>query len=348
MGKKKINLTIWHVKNFDLHPPTEDVDNSTITDYGSCPRKGFYKHGLQRGFEGKSWSIQFGLATHKYCEVVSSGLMAQGEKRELTDEIHSAAVNAAIEGWENPPLEHKDGFLDMGRLYQTCLALKAKFIRELAGGEIEITRAEDAFDLELPFHVCRNCSWAFFEDVEVCPNCGCEHIFQARHGGRIDQFAKDHGRVVHLIRDWKTTKYKPYNYEDKFDPNNQFLGYTWAADELSGQNFDGVLIETIYNTKTQGPIITSHYASYSEGQIEAWQASMMVERQMLHLMWSRVEELGYLAFPMRTQECGSYGGCRYRECCRSGSAFEIEKWLKDYTIESKWDYTDPSGEESKV
>jgi len=71
----------------------------------------------------------------------------------------------------------------------------------------------------------------------------------------------------------------------------------------------------------------------------------MIERQMIQLMWSRVEELGYLAFPLRTHACNDFGGCGYREACLSGSGFEIEQWLENYTEEKHWDFTNPEGEE---
>ena len=71
----------------------------------------------------------------------------------------------------------------------------------------------------------------------------------------------------------------------------------------------------------------------------------MMERQMIQLMWSRVEELGYLAFPQRTHSCNDFGGCGYREACLTGGGFELEQWLKNYTEESHWDFTNPDKEE---
>ena len=73
-------------------------------------------------------------------------------------------------------------------------------------------------------------------------------------------------------------------------------------------------------------------------------ASLMIEKQMVQLMWSRVEELGYLAFPQRTNACEDFGGCGYREACLSGSAFEIEAYLKNDTVEKEWDFTSPDKE----
>ena len=349
MGKRRINLKVWKV-GMEMFPPAEVLDNSTISEYGACPRKGFYRDGLRRGFKGINYSIQFGLAYHKYREVVEELMRARSSR--MTEEIHMEAVDAALVGFEDPPMEDKNGFLDRGRLFRSCDEARKRIEREQLNNAIEVTRNEDAFDLELPFAVCKECGYAILLEnnvTPICRQCGMDSFFHARHGGRIDQFIKDHSmKSVDRIRDFKTTKYKPDNYEEKFDPNNQFFGYTWAGEELSGRKFDGALIETLYNTKTRGPLITQHYVSYSEGQIEDWIVGMMMERSMIQMMWNRVEELGYLAFPKRTSECSGWGGCPFRGACRTGSAFELEAWLESNTIESTWDFTDPSLEESKA
>jgi len=347
MGNQKINLAVWQPK-MPVYPPEDVLDNSTISEYGACPRKGFYRYGMRRGFDGKSWAIQFGLAYHKYREEVEDRMKEAGV-RELTDDIHIASIDAALEGWEDPPMEDKKAYLDRLRFYHTCEQAKKRIREEIKDGSLEVVRSEDSFDLELPFWVCRDCGFAELEQDrdlgDCCGNCASDNVFRARHGGRIDQFIKDIARKgVDMVKDFKTTSYKPHNYEDKFDPSNQFFGYTWARAELSGQKCDGAIIETVHNTKTIGPAHSQHYVSYSEGQIEAWTVEQMTERQIIMTMWSRLPELGYLAFPKRTQECSSWGGCPFRGACRGGSAFEIEAWLEARTIESHWDFTDPNEE----
>jgi len=353
---KPIKLKTWKIK-LPLFPPDEVSDNSTNAEYARCPRRGFYRYGLRRGFVGVSFPLQFGSAYHKYREVIED-LMVERECG-LTDEIHDEAQELALKNWEEPPIDHRHSHLSMVRMVQSIQLAKDKVTREREQGRIIVTKTEDSFDLELPFMLCPKCGWTELNedgllDLNVttiwCPKClvddRCSYkMITARHGGRVDQFI----RFVTLndgnfIRDFKTTGRMGQMYDLKFEPNSQMQGYVWGQEELSGQKSDGALIETLYNTKNVGPEIHQTYKTYSKGQQESWVASLMMERQMIQMMWSRVEELGYLAFPQRTNACGDFGGCGYREACLAGSSFEVEAWLKNYTVEREWDFTNPSEE----
>ncbi len=345
---KPIKLSTWKIK-LPMFPMGEVSDNSETSEYARCPRRGLYRYGLRRGFTGTNFPIQFGLAYHKYREVIEE-LMSEKDC-DLTDEIHDEAVGSATEGFVQPTPEHKHAHNDLARLYASMTLARERVTREREQGKIIVTKSEDSFDLELPFVICEDCGWTSFliqrqpteSSGDVCPKCGGK-LVRARHGGRVDQFI----RMVTLakgefVKDFKTTALMGKQYDLKFEPNSQMQGYVWSKEELSGVSCDGVLIETLYNTKTKGPEIHQTFKSFSQGQQESWMASLMMERQMIQVMWSRVEELGYLAFPQRTQACNDWGGCGYREACLAGGGFEVEQWLKNYTEEEHWDFADPEG-----
>jgi hypothetical protein len=308
---------------------------------------------MRRGFDGKSYTIQYGIAYHKYRELVEKEIRKRGSK--MTQDIHEFALTQALIGFEEPPVGHKHEHLSRIRLSRACLMAKERIEEETRTGKIVVTRSEDSFDLELPFYFCETCGWTAWADeiedegkLKNCPTCEACELVRARHGGRVDQFVLWSVQNKNMIRDFKTTSYKGKTYELKFDPNSQMTGYVWAGGELSGKPFDGVLIETVYNTKTLGPEITQTFVQFSKGQMEQWQASLMMEHQFIRTMWARLGELGYLAFPMRTSACTNYGGCRFRDACRAGSGWEIDNWLKNYTIESHWDFANPEGEEAEL
>jgi hypothetical protein len=350
---KPIKLSSWKV-TLPMFPPGEVSDNSTNTEYGRCPRRGFYRYGLRRSFAGVSYPIQFGLAYHKYREFIEDE-MAEREC-DLTDFIHEAAISEATDGFQQPHVEHRHAHNNLARLNKSFELARSRVTREKESGKILVMKSEDSFDLELPFVQCPNCgrteligdgtSWDDPESDKSCDYCnGEEDMVRSRHGGRVDQFI----RMVSLIngefvKDFKTTGRMGKKYDLKFEPNSQMQGYIWSKEELSGKPCDGILVETLYNTKSEGPKIFQTWKSFSDGQQEQWMASLMVEKQMIQLMWSRVEELGYLAFPQRTNACTDFGGCGYREACLSGSAFEIEQYLKNDTIEKEWDFTAPDKE----
>lgn len=337
----------WRI-NLPVFPPGEVLDNSTITEYTRCPRRGLYRYGMRRGFSGKSYTIQFGLAYHKYRETVTNLCLERKEK--LNDEINQLAFQSAIEGWEDPPFDHKYGYLDQVRFIETLALVKPRIIQEQTSKSIEVLKAEDSFDVPLPYWICPDCGWAFWEEDHnedhACMNCGSSTWrYKPRHGGRIDEFLIYHSiGGKYMIRDFKTTGYMAYNYDDKFDPNSALQGYVANATILSGQQFDGAIIETVYNTKSQKPKIIQTYKTYSKGQQEQWLASNMMERSMIQMMWARKDELGYLAFPQRTEACGDFGGCGYRDACRTGGEYELNKWLESNTIYSEWDFANPGME----
>lgn len=342
MGNWKITLPVF--------PPEPVLDTSTILEYARCPRRGLYRYGMRRGFDGKSYPIQYGLAFHKYRELLELEIKKEGE---LTFELHEKVRDMAMEGYENPPIGHRHAYLDEARLETAINLAYVRVKEERESGNIIVTRSEDAFDLELPFRYCEECGTTFHDDGwekdTHCPYCLTPELIRARHGGRVDQFIQFKPlRNAHMIRDFKTTSRMGKNYAKKFDPNAQMMGYVWAGSELSGRKFDGALIETIYNTKSTGPAIYQHYVTFTPQQIDAWKHSMMIEHQQIRTMWSRVEELGYLAFPQRTSACDDFGGCSFRDACRTSSPFELERWIENYTIESHWDFTDPEGEDAAI
>ncbi len=229
---KPIKLSTWKIK-LPMYPPGEVSDDSTNSEYSRCPRRGLYRYGLRRGFTGTNFPIQFGLAYHKYREVIEE-LMVE-EECDLTDEIHDEAQTLALTGFIQPPAEHKHSHNDMARAVVSMQMARERVTREREQGKILVTKSEDSFDLELPFWICTDCSHTFFKPklhgkAEVCPKCGKLTIFRARHGGRVDQFI----RLVSLVngeftRDFKTTGQMGAYYDMKFEPNSQMQGYTFVG-----------------------------------------------------------------------------------------------------------------------
>ena len=342
-----INLDKWRI-GLPIYPLQEVTDNSTRSEYNRCHRKGLYKYGMRRSFIGKSFPIQYGLAYHKYREVVEIEMLKHNVK--MSDEIHDIGLNAAKEGWEDPPLGHRHEYLDLPRLYLAIQMARHRIEQEQKTGQIKVTRSEDSFDLELPFQVCTNCGWAYLdtEPFAICSYCegDADGIVRARHGGRVDQFIEFNGGLY--VRDWKTTGYMPKFYEKKFLVNAQVQGYVWAGGQLAGRPFNGGLIETVYNTKTKGPQILQHYVDFSSGQMEQWLVSQMMHEQFIRTSFARVKELGYLAFPQNTDACMAMGLCPYHDACQMGSGREIDKWLESNTVYSHWDFTDPDKEVGEV
>ena len=327
----------------------EVLDNSQAETHARCPRLYMYRYLMRRGPSGKSFPIQFGLSYHKYREVVEHIMLDNSVS--MDDEIHLEGISAALTDFEDPPVEHRHAFLNTGRLVQSLNLAKARIIEEQRRGRIKVVRAEDSFDVALPVpEFCPACNHLVFDpDDSECEACG--YVFP-RFGGRMDQVISWNGKL--WVRDFKTTSRLGNTYADQFDPNHQISGYVWAAEKLSGRPVKGAIIETLYNTKNQGPEFKQFTTTRSPGQLEAWLGSIMQEITDLKRNVARVGDLGYLSFPQRTSACSDYGGCFFRGSpmsvgpCSMQNAQEMERWLEANTDYSHWDFTDPDKETSKA
>lgn len=306
-------------------------DNSILSTFQRCPRKAFYTYYLDRAAKGKSYSIQFGVAYHRFREILEKAYLrwvadSDTEISEVEDELFAVAWSAALQaedGFEDPPVENRKSYLNTERLRTSCEDAFENWKREKSGGDIEVLFPERAFELELP-------------NGEL-------------YIGKMDQVILWNDDV--WVRDFKTTSRMGRTYADNFDPNNQFTGYVWAAQQLSGRKVQGVMVETLYNNKSNVAVFKQFLTTRTPGEIEEWVEETMYEIETAR----RYEEDGI--FPKRTTACSDYGGCFFRDACSKSNWRSRERWLESHTIESHWDpreadeeateaIADPTGEGS--
>ena len=316
----------------------EVFDNSILSTFQRCPRKGFYQYGLRRAPLGINYPIQFGVAYHKFQEVIENlykKLIVDGDKK-LEDPktqrlIYELAFSKATEvtrvfqggvaelSWVDPPIGHDKEYLTKARLDATCEEAFDAWIEEKREGIIEVILSEQGFDLIIS------------ENWPVGP---------MRYGGRFDQLISWNRKL--WLRDFKTTTRMGKTYGQKFDPDNQMSGYVWAGGLLSGQPIEGASIETVYNTKTKGPEFHNHLSTRTDWQIANWKEEAIDEISTVR------DHFVKRTFPKRTDSCNDYGGCFFRDACRRDGWGNIQRWLEANTVESFWDFTDPEGEEGTV
>lgn len=290
-------------------------DNSILSTSQRCPRKALYTYFYNRSGAGTNYPIQFGLAYHKFREVLEKNYLTLVRDRdkdlnEVAQGLFQVALAEASDGYEDPPLEHSKAYLTRGRLELSCQQGFLEWMSEKRKGIFVVLEAEQAFQLPLP-------SGDLF-------------------GGRFDQILEWKGKL--WIRDFKTTGRMGRDYHRMFDPNDQMTAYTWAASQLSGRPVQGVIVEVIYNTKTKGPEHHSFVSARTPSHIDEWLRNVQISIDDLN----GYVEAGY--FPMRTTGCNDYGGCYFRDCCGMSSDRMREAWLESQTIESVWDFMDPDKE----
>jgi len=312
----------------------EVFDNSMLSTFQRCPRKGFYQYALQRSPVGTNYPIQFGVAYHKFRETLEAlhkKIIEEGPHT-LNDPktqrlIYELAFKKAVEvtrlkdaegksylGWKEPPIGHKHEFLTENRLATTCKEAFQNWLDEKEDKKIILVLSEQSFDLDL-------------SNGE-------------RYGGRFDQLIDWNHKL--WLRDFKTTSRMGKGYGAKFEPNNQMPGYIWASQRLSNESVEGVTIEVVYNTKLKGPEFFPYLSTRTAWQLENWEEEVgyEIENVRSHFLKGM--------FPKRTDACDDYGGCYFREACKRDGWPNIERWLITNTIHSVWDFANPDKEEGTV
>lgn len=316
-------------------------DNSVLSSLGRCPRLGLFNYRLARATEGENFPINFGVAYHDFREVLETlhakWVLEEGKALQAVQTlIYQTASSFALREWSDPPLEHKKSYLDAGRALSTFEEAFENWLQEKRNGYYKVIARESPFELPLPRWLCHKCyTWTDpSKAVQLggaelaCPHCEAGLLKIEYFSGIFDQILEWNGRL--WIRDFKTVGRRD-KWDDKYSPDHQFTGYVWAGQQLSGHAIDGVIVEVVYNIKTQGPEFHPTLANRSKDDIEHWLE--WVEMEIAN--WYRYVNTD--TWPMRTTACNDYGGCFFRQPCRSGSWFAIEEWLKERTVFSVWD-----------
>lgn len=293
--------------------PRESYDNSIIETHARCPRKAYYNYFRNRGHEGKNYVLLWGEAYHKFREVMIKNFI---EADYVWSDDHAMAAYAAAFAIynEDPPIGHKREWATLARFKKTLELGTQHFLNELALGNRRVLFTEQPFTLALPSG--------------------------RRFGGRMDEILEWNSKL--WVRDYKTTSRMGATYGNAFDPNNQMTGYAWAARQLSGRPVSGVIIQSVYNTKNNGPSIHEFLTTRSEGIINQWVESIEAELDDIE------KHIDENIWPMRTLSCNDFSGCMFREACQHDHWSGIEDWLQSNTVESVWDYTAPEKEAGNV
>lgn len=118
------------------------------------------------------------------------------------------------------------------------------------------------------------------------------------------------------------------NYFSQFSPDNQFLGYAWAASVVYGVPVRGVIVDAVQVAKTFTAVERAIMQATPQ-QVAEWKSSVPV--------WVRQADSFAAAgfWPMNERSCHKFGGCQFREICRRDPSvregfiaadFEVKLW----------------------
>lgn len=155
------------------------------------------------------------------------------------------------------------------------------------------------------------------------------HVFWT---GRIDLLLRQSDAL--WVLDHKTTSMGGETYYNDFVLSQQTVGYTWAAQHITGQSVNGLILNAVIArkpTKTGRAIeFDRRPYIYSPERCAGW------EENTKHIVGDFVSNLARGYFPMHTKWCmGKYGTCPYWDNC----ALPAHQRLGDLSSEHYRDVT---------
>ena len=141
--------------------------------------------------------------------------------------------------------------------------------------------------------------------------------------GRLDMLGTYMKRVV--WRDEKSSKNNPNsnaNWSEQWDLRSQFIGYTWALQQL-GFDCEGGIVRGIGILKEKIGHAEA-YKTYSNFIIQRWYEQLRRDLWRMRRMW----EERYFDFNL-SDACTAYGNCMFTRVCQS---LTPESWLNEFEI----------------
>lgn len=278
------------------------MDSTAMMTYKACPRMYFYR--IVLGFTPKKTPeyFAFGSAYHKFREVLQRGADVEGlSVQESFLNAEEIAIAYLEKHAPSPDPTSKWSFLNIDRLRQSGLVAFRHWLEERKNGVIKVDAFEQPFSLQLG-------------EITVA--------------GRADNMLTWRGDP--WGRDFKTSSKTGPWYARSLKPNDQFIRYTWAESKLAGKRVLGQLVEVLFNSKKEGPLIEPYSVTYSLGELNRW--------ELEHGFWMKQIELSRQQdmYPMNEKSCYN---CAYHSVCKSASESGMMSTLKTYHKIEPWDCT---------
>jgi hypothetical protein len=143
------------------------------------------------------------------------------------------------------------------------------------------------------------------------------------YSGRFDGLGSYLGKPVPM--DEKTTGGSiSTGWDDKWTLRNQFMGYTWACQELE-MAVDSVCVRGIAILKTKIDHAEA-IKSYSNDLLARWLEQVRRDLWRIRQAW----DTGYFDFNF-AESCTSYGNCIFLNCCAASDEMR-ENWFNDFEV----------------
>ena len=274
------------------------IDSTMLADFDACKHKYWERFIVGLVPMHASPHLIFGGA-------LAAGLAAARQSfyiaREPRERAEARGLKALIAKWGDFPTEVSGTLSEELKTLTRCVDSYIRYLDQYPLGQdpavpIPFQRA-DKQGIETPF--CLPIPGA------PHPRGGLWH-----YTGRLDMFCRYRG--ARLVTDEKTGTKAGDTWPEKWDMRGQFIGYTWAAQQL-GVKADGVLVRGViirkYDT-TEFPHVVKTYAPW---EVEEWLEGVReqvaeIERRWDNRRWRK----------SRGNACTAFNrACEYTPLCKS-------------------------------
>lgn len=313
----------------------EIYDNTRVSDFQTCDRKGFWRHRLHITPDTPSSALAFGSAWHKAMDVV----WKQASSQYTNNEIVNAAFQAWLSEWQDRYLFPTLDQMDEDQLKEFA-ARNDETAYEMLHNYVEKRRpfikSVELFEVEKPFA------------VPLDPDN--PNLFYA---GLMDKIIKWDG-YIWVVDHKTTTSYKKDGYFrsdfiDGFSPNSQMDGYMHALHMMYGSQAKGALIDAALVHKTVHEGFGLIPVERAVSQIDAWlwethQKIKRIQEQDENYKENADPDMSFMpAYPKNTTACTHYGGCPYLYLCKVIGNPASLTHIPDGYKEEKWDPVEELG-----
>jgi len=316
------------------------IDNSSLEVFTTCPRSAEYKLVHARSPLSRS-ALTAGSAIHEGLETYYKGLCTSGRSDELIQRALKASAlpfvsqPPAFADWRSPDrvidtlqryfnsYQHEPFSIQLDREGLPCVEMAFS----LPLGVIE-------FDNEETIYPAGHLVGDLPADVDPQRPLTLNTV-QVYWTGKIDlAITLDHQP---WIMDHKTCSMMGQTFWDNFQLSNQTVGYTWAAEQIFGEPFTGLLVNAIYwRPPTAKGVITTEFHRqrfyYEPQQVKEWEHNVHAAVNDFLANLAR----GY--FPMYTAWCqGKFGACPYFGTCSMPSTYRMMDLMTSYNYsDTEW------------
>lgn len=287
----------------------QHIDSTMISCFRSCPRKFYNEFILGLRPSGLSIDLHAGGAFAHAVEVVRREVFIH--QRPLSDALLRASAAFEIYWGDFRIPDHKTTTKRPDRVWEAV----EEYFRQYPPLSDHIQ----------PYFVDGKPTFEFTFAIPLDPDDGFPlHPVTGDpflYTGRFDMMGEYMGLPV--ICDDKTSGTGHYtNWSEKWDLRSQFIGYTWATQQL-GIHADtcvvrgvGILMKSIALAEAIKP--------YSDGIRRKWLEQIRRDLWRITEMWRE----GYWDYNL-AETCTSYGICPYATACQSETP---EPWLKTFDV----------------